>query len=148
MRYFILLSSVFFLQAPLSAQKVRDVTKWDLKLEKVDATTFDLVANVTVEPGWYVYSRFLAQDEGPIPTSFTLEDGVRVLSRKEEGNKHEAFDPIFEMEVVKFSEQVTFLTRVRPLAGSRKLKGTYIFMACDDTKCLPPIEQPFELDLP
>lgn len=128
--------------------QVKDVSRWELRAEKVDATTFDIIAEATIDPGWYIYSRFLAPDEGPIPTSFEFKGNVRIVSEREGGNKHEEFDPIFEMHLVKFSQTATFTTRVKVPAGTGKLQGSYTFMSCDDTKCLPPIEQLFTLSLP
>lgn len=144
--FLFLLCSAFGLSG-LSAQ-VKDVSRWELRAEKVDATTYDIVAEATIDPGWYIYSRFLAPDEGPIPTSFTFKGNVKVVSEREGGNKHEEFDPIFEMHLVKFSQTATFTTRVKVPAGTGKLQGSYSFMSCDDTKCLPPIEQMFTLSLP
>lgn len=132
---------------PIMAQKTDDVTKWTLRAEKIDATTFDLIADVDILPGWYIYSQFLAPDEGPIPTSFEFIDGAKLLSKKEGGNKHEAFDAIFEMHLVKFSEKAIFTSRVKVPSGTTKLKGSYTFMTCDETKCLPPIEQKFTVAL-
>jgi hypothetical protein len=148
MRQLILLS-LFALIAlsPLSAQ-IKDVSKWKLRAEKVDAVTYDLIADVTIDPGWYIYSRHLAPDEGPIPTSFAFKDGIKVISEREGGNKHEEFDAIFEMHLVKFSQQATFITRVRLPAGAKNIQGSYTFMSCDDTRCLPPIEQMFTVALP
>ncbi len=131
----------------MEAQKTEDVTKWTLRVEKVDATTYDLIADVVINPGWYIYSQFLAPDEGPIPTSFAFIAGAKLMSKREGGKKHEAFDPIFEMHLVKFSENATFTARVKVPAGSTKLQGSYIFMTCDETKCLPPIEQKFTVAL-
>lgn len=136
-----------FTVCSVQAQKTEDVTKWALRAEKIDATTYDLIADVEINPGWYIYSQFLAPDEGPIPTSFTFVASAKLMSKKEGGKKHEAFDPIFEMHLVKFSEKATFTSRVKVPAGSTKLQGSYIFMTCDDTKCLPPIEQKFTVAL-
>jgi thiol:disulfide interchange protein DsbD len=129
------------------AQKTPEVTKWNLRVEKIDATSVDLIAEVDIIPGWYIYSQFLAPDEGPIPTSFEFVDGAKLLSKKEGGNKHEAFDPIFEMHLVKFSGKAIFTSRVKMPAGATTLKGSYTFMTCDETKCLPPIEQKFTVAL-
>lgn len=148
MRWIITLALLVTLgMAQLDAQ-VKDVTKWTLRLEKVDATSYDLVAEVALDKGWYIYSQFLAPDEGPIPTLFDFKGGVKVVSRKEEGVKHEEFDPIFEMHLVKFSQHVTFTTRIKVPAGTTKVQGSYTFMTCDEHRCLPPIEQMFTVALP
>lgn len=130
------------------AQNIRDITKWSLKLEATDATTYEVIASVQIKSGWYIYSLFLAPDEGPIPTSFQYKNGIRQIAKREAGNKHEVYDPIFEMHLAKFSETAEFTSRIRVPAGVREVEGSYIFMVCDDTKCLPPVEQPFTLPIP
>lgn len=133
----------------LSAQTpVKDVTEWTLRIEKVNNQSVDLIADVTVEPGWYIYSRFLADDEGPIPTSFTFDSGFKAGTPREEGNKIEEYDPIFEMHVSKFSERAVFTTRVTLPPGKKSVSGHYVYMCCDNTQCLPPIKQTFNLAVP
>lgn len=136
------------LLAAQSSTPPKQVVKWTLKVDRVDDRTVDLIADATVDDGWYIYSRFLAPDEGPIPTSFEVEEGASILSRREEGNKHEVYDPIFEMLLVKFSKDARFVTRVRVPAAAKTLTGSYTYMSCDETKCLPPIRQKFTVDLP
>jgi hypothetical protein len=147
MRYWILPLLTLSLQI-LGAQNHRDITQWSLSLDAVDAHTYEVTATVQIKEGWYVYSLFLAPDEGPIPTSFQYKNGIRQISRREAGNKHEVFDPIFEMHLAKFSETALFTSRVQVPPGVKQIEGSYIYMTCDDTKCLPPVEQPFTLDLP
>ncbi|MCF8239417.1 MAG: protein-disulfide reductase DsbD N-terminal domain-containing protein [Saprospiraceae bacterium] len=147
MKYLALACSFLFLLPLTGFGQVKQVTEWNLKVKKVNATTYDLTADVAIEDGWYLYSQFLAPDEGPIPTSFEFEKGVKQLTKREEGNKHEIFDPIFEMHLVKFSKNATFTSRVEVPAGAKTLSGSYTFMTCDETKCLPPIQQKFTVDL-
>ncbi|HRW74286.1 MAG: cytochrome C biogenesis protein [Lewinellaceae bacterium] len=126
----------------------RQAAQWELRVEKVDDTTYDLIADASIDKGWFIYSQFLAPDEGPIPTSFDFEDGVKYLSKREDGNKHEVYDAIFEMDLVKFSDSATFTSRVKVRPGAKTLSGSYTYMSCDETKCLPPIQQKFTVDLP
>ena len=126
----------------------KQVTEWALRVEKVNETTYSLIADVTIQDGWYLYSQFLAPDEGPIPTSFEFEEGAKQMSKREDGNKHEVYDTIFEMDLVKFSQQATFISQVKVPAGARTITGSYTYMTCDETKCLPPIRQKFTVDIP
>lgn len=144
----LLLLPCLLLLATAFGQKPGETAKWQLQLVKVDAGTYDLIAEAEILEGWYVYSQFLAEDEGPIPTKFTFAGGVKTLSRKESGNKHEAFDPIFEMDLVKFSKKAVFTTRISVPAGAIQVQGSYLYMTCDEEKCLPPVDQKFTLPLP
>lgn len=144
----VLLLSGLLLLSTAFGQKPGETAKWQLRLDKVDATTYDLVAEAEILDGWYVYSQFLAEDEGPIPTKFSFTGGTKILSRKEGGNKHEAFDPIFEMDLVKFSKKAVFTTRISVPAGAKQVQGSYLYMTCDEEKCLPPVDQKFTLPLP
>lgn len=143
------ISFLFLLVLPFSGfGQSKQVTEWTLRVEKVNETTYSLIADVAIENGWYLYSQFMAPDEGPIPTSFEFVDGAKQLSKREDGHKHEVFDPIFEMHLVKFSQEATFISQVKVPAGAKTISGSYTYMTCDETKCLPPIRQKFTVDLP
>ena len=141
------IATLFLIAFNLGAQDIRDIVQWEVTQVKTGPQTYEVTAEATIKAGWYVYSQFLAPDEGPIPTYFTFDKGFKQTGKRESGNKHEVFDPIFEMHVAKFSEKAQFTAVVKVPAGANEIKGSYIFMTCDDTKCLPPVEIPFTLSL-
>ncbi len=133
----------------LSAQILTPV-KWSTAYKQVGDHEFDLVFTATIDDGWVIYSQYLSSDEGPIPTSFHFEKGDHfelVGKNKESGNRKEAFDKVFQMNLAKFSKKAIFTQRVRIKDYSKPVKGYLEFMTCDDERCLPPTEEDFNFQL-
>lgn len=123
--------------------------KWYYKAEKLAEGEYDLVFTAHIQPGWYVYSRFLSSDEGPIPTSFYFDENeaVSLVGQVEEnGHRHEGYDDLFAMQIVKYSDKPTFTQRVL-MKSPTQLTGYLEFMTCDEERCLPPAEVPFSFIL-
>lgn len=123
---------------------------WSFKSKKVSDTEYDLVLTAEVKKGWFIYSQYLESDEGPVATSFTfVEDGSYELigETKEEGHKKEGFDDIFGMNLIKFSDEVTFTQRIKLKEKMQSISGSLDFMTCDDERCLPPATVEFEIQL-
>lgn len=127
-----------------------DPVQWSFESKKINATEYDLVFTAQVNKGWFIYSQYLESNEGPIPTSFEFEENEKVEfvgEIKEEGHKKEGFDDIFGMNLIKFSDQVTFTQRIRLKGKLNKIDGSLEFMTCDDERCLPPLTVEFEIEL-
>lgn len=123
--------------------------KWSYQAEKIDKQEFELVFTAEVADGWYVYSQFM-EEGGPIPTSFVFDKNAQVEfvgETKEFGNKKEAFDELFEMDVIKFTGVTTFKQRVKVEAGANEVKGFLTFMTCNGENCLPPKDIDFSIAL-
>jgi thiol:disulfide interchange protein DsbD len=117
----------------------------------IKAGEYDLIFTANMEPKWSIYSQY-TEDSGPIPTSFTFEQGShysRVGPVKESGKKKEGPDPLFgDVVVIKFYEgPVIFTQRVKVTDLSKPIAGFLEFMTCDDERCLPPTEVEFSFSL-
>ncbi len=123
--------------------------KWSFSAEKNDDGTYNVLLTAAVQAGWYIYSQTL-DEGGPIPTSFAFETkgGVEFLGKTEEnGTKKEGFDPVFEMNVIKYSNKVVFTQKVKA-SPATKITGTLTYMTCDNERCLPPSDVDFSIVLP
>ena len=143
--FLLLLFSINFVTA-----QILNPVKWTQQAEQIDQNTYNLIFTATMEEGWSVYSQFLAED-GPIPTtfSFTPDKSYSLNGKtKESGNKYEGYDPIFEMEVVKFKKKAIFTQTIKLNGSTGKVAGFFEYMTCDDQRCLPPMEVDFAFDLP
>jgi thiol:disulfide interchange protein DsbD len=124
--------------------------KWSYEAVKTGAGEYDLVFTAHAQTGWYVYSQYLESDEGPIATSFSFEKNGAVEfvgKTKEEGHKHEGFDDLFGMNIVKFSGVTKFTQRIKAKTGTT-VAGFLTFMTCDNERCLPPVDVDFKFLLP
>ncbi len=123
---------------------------WNTSVEKVSESEFDLVITATIESGWHVYSQNIG-DDGPIPTSFRFEASekeYRLIGKTTEGEGHEGFDKVFEMDIKYFENNAIFKQRVNLLTDKKiSIKGILEFMVCNDESCLPPTEVDLEFSL-
>lgn len=127
-----------------------DPVKWEFDYKAVSDTEFDLIFKAKMEPQWAIYSQYLDNDDGPIPTSFQYDQGghFKLVGKcAETGYKKEGFDPIFEMNVVKYLKNAEFTQRVKVSDLSKPLTGYLTFMTCDDERCLPPTDVDFSFTL-
>jgi thiol:disulfide interchange protein len=134
-----------------SAQVLQPV-KWTFDSEHVEGNQYDLIFKAKIDDGWTIYSQYLESDDGPIRTSFVIEEPAslkKVGKNKETSPKRkEGFDELFEMNVIKFAKSATFTQRIEVKDNKTPIIGYLEFMACDKEKCLPPSEVEFEINLP
>ena len=123
--------------------------KWTFSAEKITNQEYELIMTADVEKGWYVYSQTMDED-GPIPTNISFDEGQKIErlgDATEVGKKKEAYDEMFEMQIVKYADKVKFLQKVKIEKGVKVIKGEVEFMTCDDHRCLPPTSVPFTIKL-
>ncbi len=144
-----LLPALLLFTGTLMAQILTPV-KWSTTYKQLNANEFDLVFTATIDDGWVIYSQYLDGDDGPIPTAFYYEEGSHfsiIGKNKESGNRKEAYDKVFKMNLVKFSKKAVFTQRVKVNDLSKPIVGYLEFMTCDDQRCLPPTEEDFSFQL-
>lgn len=129
--------------------QVKDPVKWSFSAKKT-ATGYDVVIVANLEKGWHTYSQN-TPDGGPVATSFTFtKNPLLTLDGKvtEKGKLEKKFEELFDLNVLQYSNTVTFTQKVR-LKGKVKtnLSGTVEFMVCNDKECLPPKKVPFTIAL-
>ncbi len=123
--------------------------KWIFNSKKISDTEFDLVLTAKIDDGWYVYSQVI-EGEGPIPTSFEIEDpkGIELVGKaKERGKEKSGFDPVFGIDLKKFSQNMTLIQRLKVPAGTETVNGFVTYMTCNNERCLPPTDVDFSLTL-
>ena len=133
---------------------VKPVT-WEVKFNKISETEVELVANASIIDGWNVYSQKLESDDGPVATEIVLEEeleegqasNVTIVSNEEStsapSNKKSGVDPVFDMELTKYTHDFTIKQRMKVADASKAIKGYLTYMTCDATKCMPPTDVEF-----
>ncbi len=150
MRHFF--AFVLFALFGISAQaQIQQPVKWSMESRALGQDEYLLVFKARIDPKWAIYSQFLESDDGPIPTSFQFDEGDHYerIGKVEESGPHrkDVFDPIFEMQLVKFYDEATFTQKIKAKDKSKPVSGYLTFMTCDDTQCLPPTDVDFSFDL-
>jgi len=121
--------------------------KWGMYVKQVAPDEYDLYFKAKIEKGWHLYSQDNDENSGPIPTSFSFNpnDALEIVGKATEPKAPvKKFDPNFDVEVKWFSDKAEFIQRVKALSSDdATLEGSLEYMACDDSKCLPPTKVPF-----
>lgn len=140
---------VFSLTCFFAVAQIQEPVKWAFSSEKVSDTEYNIILKATIDAGWHVYSQNIPDDGmGPIPTSFSFEESkdFELVGITIEPTPEEEYDPNFEMTLKYFSGEAVFIQPIKILNGkSVAVKGSLEFMACDDTQCLAPATEDFEV---
>jgi thiol:disulfide interchange protein len=144
----ILLFSIFFLT---SYSQVLNPVKWNFSSEKISDGIYALRFEAKIDKGWHMYGLNIPSG-GPVATSFIFENeqNIPFITTIEPIQKPVTrYDSTFSMEVELFSEGVVFVRKLKLVDNkSVTIKGAVTFMACDDSRCLPPKDVGFSFNIP
>lgn len=123
---------------------------WTFTAKKIADKTYEVHLTANINGNWHIYSQNVGVD-GPVPTTFTFTKNPLLTvegAPKEVGKlikkKEEAWDG-----VVNYFEKTVSFVQVVKVKGSAKtnLAGKVEYMVCNDEKCLPPVEVPFNVNI-
>lgn len=142
MKIFFLLLLIFIGFSGFSQNEIR----WDFSY---DSGSRRLEMKADLAPGWHVYSTDLGGIAGPIPTEFEFEknNDIELIGQVEEPEPMVEFDPNFGETVKYFDKEVIFTQQVNVKSKQAIVKGSVVYMVCNDTMCLPPVEKQFEISV-
>ena len=125
----------------------QDVADWSFEIVEIDDEKL-LKATASIKEGWFIYSQHVGED-GPIPTSFDFQKGedLVTIELEEASEAIKNFSELFGMEVIKYKNEAVFTFAIDESMSESKLSGEVTYMACDKSRCLPPVSIPFEVKL-
>lgn len=148
MRHIIVL--VAFLFSTLLPAQILEPVKWEFQTEKLSEDEYQLKFIALVDDNWAIYSQDIPED-GPIPTSFEFDksDLFALIGKVKENDKNKVtkHDSVFNMTLSKFYNKAEFTQVVKLSNPNATITGTLNFMTCDDKRCLPPTDVPFEFNI-
>jgi thiol:disulfide interchange protein DsbD len=101
----------------------------------------DVVFEVTLESGWYIYSNDFDSDLGPILTTidFNKDNSYELIGKLRAINPKKKFDETWDGDITYFTKKGQFVQRVKILKENVKLKGAIDFQTCTikDGACVP-----------
>jgi thiol:disulfide interchange protein DsbD len=130
--------------------QIYNPVQWKFEFQKLDNGNYQLIYSATIEEGWKVYSQYLETDDGPVRTGIYYDEATHYSlegNGVETGHKKEGYDPVFDMNVISFSDELTITQTIKVTDPTLPITGFLEFMACDDEKCLPPAEESFSFSL-
>lgn len=122
--------------------------------EKVDWTyvynpvSKTIEAKAVIAEGWHLYSQHIANEIGPIPTSFEFQDNpkVKFVGETVEPESIKEYDPNFESQINFFKDEVTFVQKVK-FEEPTEVVGMVRYMVCNDERCMPPVDELFRISI-
>lgn len=133
---------VLLIKAPTFAQ---DKVSWNFN-HNTTKGRLEFVAHI--EPGWHLYSQHIANDIGPVPTSFVFNQNndITLNGAVQEPAPIQKYDETFEATLDFFEHEVLFEQPIS-VKKSTQITGSITYMVCNDVMCLPPTEVPFTIQL-
>lgn len=147
-KYALFLAMIIALTFSAAAQSV---VKWTHSVKMTSATEGVVTLTAKVDKGWHVYGLDIPKG-GPKPTSFNFDKSTGIATvgavkfTPKPTKKH---DKAFDMDLTWWANKVTFTQKFK-VTDSRtaKIAVTVRYMACNDTNCMPPKRETFEIAVP
>ncbi|TYQ00201.1 thiol:disulfide interchange protein DsbD [Tenacibaculum adriaticum] len=133
---------IAFIAFGVCQAQILSPVKWTTSVNKISNTEYELVSKAIIESGWHVYSQNVPKN-GPNPTFFSFDDSketFKTLGNTSEEEGHTVNDPVFNMKIKFFEKTATFKQKVKVEEGVSIINAVVEFMACDNTRCIPPKE--------
>lgn len=121
---------------------------WLFKTETISRDEIILFAKAYMTPSWHLYSQFI-KEGGPQPTRFIFEqssDYVPIGKTEEKGKQTKFYDDIYEMDIIWYSDEVSFCQKIRLNQPVTVIKGKVEYMTCNNSICVPNMQE-FRIDV-
>ncbi len=130
-----------------SAQIETPVT-WSYAQKKISKTEAIVYLKATIQDGWHIYSQTV-KPGGPVKTTikFNPSKDFTKVGTTAEPKPLSKFEKVFDMNVGYFEHQVIFQQKIKLNKPVTTVTGTIEFMVCDASKCLPPDEVKFSVQV-
>jgi thiol:disulfide interchange protein DsbD len=123
----------------------QEIVKWEFTY---NPETGNAEMKATIQEGWHLYSQFVNNDVGPVPTTFTFKtsNDVQLKGAVVEPKPIQKYDENFEATLDFFEGEVVFTQKIETQKQTN-VEGSVTFMVCDDTMCLPPVDKTFTIQI-
>ncbi len=140
---------IFALFATSVAQSQDQVTWLQPEITHTGDNNYQLKVTAQIQSGWGIYD-MEEYDGGPNSTRFDFEpaQGVEFVGETYSIEKSvRKMDYIFDMEIGKYSGDVTFVQDIKLTADKATIKFLVEWMACNETTCMPPTDKEYIAEL-
>lgn len=141
---------MFLAFQPVIIAQILQPVKWSFETKKINDLEAELILKAEIDKNWHIYGTDLPEG-GPIPTSFTFNPSgdYELVGGVVTPTPIEKYDKAFEMDLRYFDHGAVFRQKIRMKADNPfQVTGELEFMACDDSRCLPPEYVEFAFSLP
>ena len=149
MKKFSLLFFALIIGLTVLAQSSKQV-KWVFSSKKIADKTYEVHMTATITGNFHMYAQNVGV-EGPLPTAFVFTKNPLLQldgKVKEMGKLVKKYESVWSGDVSYYEKSVNFVQTVKVRGAAKtNLSGKVEFMVCDDSRCLPPSEVPFSVNI-
>src|SRR5215204_208028 len=149
MKKFSLLIVSLITASVLFAQSNKQV-KWAFSSKKIADKTYEVHMTATITGNFHMYAQNVGV-EGPLPTAFVFTKNPLLQldgKVKEVGKLVKKHESTWGGNVNYYEKTVNFVQTVKVRSSAKtNLAGKVEFMVCDDSRCLPPGEVEFSVNI-
>ena len=132
--------ALLLMVAILANAQTKTPVRFTTQLKMDKSAIAEIVFSGKIEPKWHVYSTNLPSG-GPTSATFTISkiEGAELIGKlTPHGKEISKHDPLFDMQLRYFENNVTFVQKVKFTKPNYKIEGYLEYGACDDQSCMPP----------
>lgn len=143
-----LLLTLLFLTVFGAKAQIETPVTWSYGFKKTSNTEAVIYLKATIQQGWHVYSQTV-KPGGPVKTTITFSPSKEFtkVGPTVEPKPITKYEKVFDMNVGYFENSVIFQQKIKLNKPQALVKGTIEFMTCDDSRCLPPDEVKFSVQV-
>ena len=149
MKKFSLLFACLISAFTILAQSSKQV-KWAFTSKKIADKTYEVHMTATINGNFHMYAQNVGV-EGPLPTAFVFTKNPLLQldgKVKEVGKLIKKYESTWSGNVNYYEKTVNFVQTVKVRGTARtNLAGKVEFMVCDESRCLPPGEVEFSVNI-
>lgn len=149
MKKFSLLVVGLMTASVLFAQSNKQV-KWAFSSKKIADKTYEIHMTATINGNFHMYAQNVGV-EGPLPTAFVFTKNPLLQldgKVKEVGKLVKKHESTWGGNVNYYEKTVNFVQTVKVKGAAKtNLAGKVEFMVCDESRCLPPGEVEFSVNI-
>ena len=141
MKGIVLIISIFLSAVSFGQEKITWIFSFDQDLSAISI-------DADIEEGWHLYSQFLDNEFGPIPTKFEYltNDSYKLVGGTVEPQSIKEYDENFEGDMSFFKDKVSFVQKVEN-TNATSIEGVVTYMVCNDEMCMPPVDLEFSIPI-
>ncbi len=130
----------------VATAQIVEPAKWDIRFEQTNDTEAQIVATMSIEPGWHVYSNDVNPEVGPYPLQISWDETIGVKPVGEliaDTAPHTQYDEMFGANLSWWTGSATVRQKLQIISANYKIGGEIVYSACNDANCIPPTKVPF-----
>lgn len=132
---------LMFIGFAAKAQLTSNPVTWDFSLSSNDlhkGDTVEVILKATIKDSWELYGSTFPANQGPIPTTLTLEkkSNVKLLGGLQSIKPIKKYDDIFEMDLTYFKKTAEFRQPIIITKDPANILIELNYQVCNDDKCV------------